>query len=174
MAAACVIRRLAPSDAAAYRALMLRGYDLHPDAFTSTAAERAHLPLQWWAERLDPAPDARERVWGAFVGDALAGVAGLEINHREKTRHRATVFGVFVLPEFRGRGLARNLMEAVLSGARAVPGLERLDLTVTAHNLAARKLYEQCGFLLWGTEPDSVRWQGERWSKLHFSRPLAN
>lgn len=167
------IRRLVPDDASAYRALMLRGYDLHPDAFTSTVAERGDLPLAWWSTRLDPTPAAREQIWGVFAGPTLAGVAGLELNHREKTRHRATVFGVFVAPEFRGRGLARLLLDAVLAGARAVPGLERLDLTVTAHNTAARHLYEQSDFHLWGTDPDAIRWQGKSWTKLHYVISLA-
>lgn len=167
------IRRLVPDDAPSYRALMLLGYDLHPEAFTSTAAERRDLPLAWWSSRLDPTPGARELVWGAFAGPTLAGVAGLELNHREKIRHRATVFGVFVAPEFRGHGLARRLLDAVLTGARAVPGLERLDLTVTAHNIAARQLYEQSGFHLWGTEPAAIHWQGQSWTKLHYAKALA-
>jgi hypothetical protein len=47
------IRRLVPDDAQAYRALMLEAYERHPDAFTSTATERAALPLSWWEARLD-------------------------------------------------------------------------------------------------------------------------
>jgi hypothetical protein len=41
--AAMHIRRLVPADAAAYRELMLVAYARHPDAFTSTAEERAVL-----------------------------------------------------------------------------------------------------------------------------------
>ena len=39
-----------------YRALMLEGYERHPDAFTSSAAERAAFPMAWWESRLDVSP----------------------------------------------------------------------------------------------------------------------
>jgi hypothetical protein len=50
------VRRLAPPDAAAYRALMLDGYARDPEAFTATVAERAALPLAFWQARVAPGP----------------------------------------------------------------------------------------------------------------------
>ena len=44
--------RLAPGHAAGYRALMLGAYARHPDAFTSSAEERAALPLDGLGRRL--------------------------------------------------------------------------------------------------------------------------
>ncbi|RMM07895.1 hypothetical protein ALO95_04920 [Pseudomonas syringae pv. antirrhini] len=38
-------RRLTPTDAIAYRLLMLEAYTLHPDAFTSDVKEREALPF---------------------------------------------------------------------------------------------------------------------------------
>lgn len=166
------IRRLAPADAADYRALMLDAYARHADAFTSTAEERAALPLAWWQQRLSAEAAATELVWGAFDGPALVGAAGLELPDREKIRHKATLFGMFVAPAARGRGIARALVAAVIADARARPGLDVLQLTVTAHNTSALRLYETCSFRVWGEEPDAVRWQGARWSKLHLWRPL--
>ena len=92
------IARLTPSHADAYRALMLEAYALHPDAFTSTVAERCDLPLSWWAERVSEAATAKEVVFGAFVDGELAGVAGLSFEMREKARHKATLFGMVVQP----------------------------------------------------------------------------
>ena len=45
------VRRLVPEQAAEYRALMLEAYEAHADAFTSSVAERAALPLDWWQSR---------------------------------------------------------------------------------------------------------------------------
>jgi hypothetical protein len=46
------IRPLAVFHVVAYRDLMLEAYAAHPDAFTSSAVERAALPLAWWERRL--------------------------------------------------------------------------------------------------------------------------
>src|SRR5881394_2523912 len=98
------VKRLDPSHVAEYRALMLEAFELHPDAFTSSLAERAALPLSWWESRLNPEPQAPELVIGAFDGSRLAGVAGLSFEPREKARHKATLFGMYVPSRFRRKG----------------------------------------------------------------------
>lgn len=115
------IVRLLPHHAPAYRALMLDAYARHPDAFTSSVDERAALPLAWWEARLAQTPDAAEAVWASTAGDAIQGVAGLSFERREKVRHKATLFGMYVHPEQRGQGLGRQLVDAVLTHARACP-----------------------------------------------------
>ena len=52
-----------------------------------------------------------DRIYGAFVDGTLAGCARVR-SHADGLE----VDGVFVLDEFRGRGLARRLMDAVLEG----------------------------------------------------------
>src|SRR5215203_1118616 len=70
-----LIERLTPTHAEPYRALMLEAYAQHPDAFTSSRAERAALPLSWWEARLGEGPTPPEMVFGAFIGGRLSGVA---------------------------------------------------------------------------------------------------
>src|SRR6478672_10942453 len=90
------IRRLVAADVIAYRNLMLEAYEMHVDAFTSSTAEREALPLSWWERRLRTGPDADEIVIGALEDDTLAGVVGLSFEPREKAKHKATLFGMYV------------------------------------------------------------------------------
>ena len=161
-------QRLAAADAEAYRTLMLEAYECHPDAFTSSVAERSVLPLAWWAARLAPDPDAAEAVFGAWVDGELAGVAGLAVETREKTRHKSTLFGMYVPQRHRRRGLARSLVEAVLADAGRRPATRLVQLTVTAGNAPAQRLYESCGFVAFGTEPLAVRIASAYVSKVHM------
>jgi len=146
-------RRLVPADAPAYRALMLAAYAQHPDAFTSMVAERAALPLAWWAARFSTHPQPPSIVLGVFEDEALVAVTGLSFESRPKTRHKAKLFGMYVSPAFRQRGLGRKLVEAVLAEARARDGVRLVQLTFTHRNTAARSLYEGCGFVEFGLEP---------------------
>lgn len=162
------ISRLTPTHAAEYRALMLRAYADEPDAFTATVSEREPLPLQWWTSRVSDDPDASELVLGAFLDARLVGVAGLRFERRERTRHKATLFGMYVLPPFRSRGIARALIEAVLEHARSTPGTRVVQLTVMETNAPARRLYASCGFRPFGTEPFAIK-VGERFvSVVHM------
>ncbi|MET3131025.1 RimJ/RimL family protein N-acetyltransferase [Oxalobacteraceae bacterium GrIS 1.11] len=166
------IQRLIPSQAPAYRALMLDAYALHPEAFSSSVVERGALPLAWWQARLDPAPLARELVLGALCEGELAGVAGLSFDGREKARHKATLFGMYIAPRWRRHGYARQLLGAALAQAVARPGVELLQLTVTQGNHAAQALYETCGFVQFGLEPHALALDGQYVSKAHMWRAL--
>lgn len=164
------IRRLVQSHASEYRALMLEAYELHPDAFTSSVAERAILPLSWWESRLKEDPLSSELVLGAFHEGQLAGVAGLSFQSREKARHKATLFGMYVPFRLRNHGLGRQLVHAALAQARARPDIKLVQLTVTHGNRAAQTLYEKCGFVQFGLEPFAVAVGAEFVSKVHMWR----
>ena len=150
------VRRLVPADAPPYRALMLEAYERHAEAFSSSATERAALPLDWWQARLAEGDEAPQRVIGAWRGDRLAGVAGLSFETGEKLRHKATLFGMAVAEDFRRQGIGEALVQAVLAHAQAHPGTRLVQLTVSDGNRAARALYERCGFAVFGIEPRAV------------------
>ena len=164
-----MIRPLQASDALAYRALMLEAYGAYPQAFTSSVAERAAMPLRWWEKRVSSALD---HLLGAFEGDQLAGIVGLAFEPREKAWHKATLFGMYVSAAYQQRGLGRQLVEAALEEARRHPRLELIQLTVTAGNEAAFALYQRCGFIQYGLEPLAVRVGEEYFDKIHMWREL--
>jgi ribosomal protein S18 acetylase RimI-like enzyme len=165
---AATVRRLVPADAPAYRDLMLEAYARHPDAFTSSVVERAALPMTWWESRLDPAAQPKELVLGAIADARLAAVAGLAFETREKARHKASLFGMYVAPAFRGAGIGRQLVDAVLASARTRPGVRVVQLTVTDGNTQARTLYERCGFVAFGVEPMAVAVGAGFVAKVHM------
>ena len=162
------VRRLGKADADAYRARMIEGYAAHPEAFTSSAEERALLPLTWWEDRLDEASDAPSVVYGAFDGEDLAGVAGILFETRAKLRHRATIFGMYVPAARRGRGAGEALLRAAIAHARERGGVRSIGLSVTDGNEPAERLYARCGFQRWGIEPEAVAVGGGFVAKVHM------
>ncbi len=62
------------------------------------------------------------------------------------------IFALYVLPECRGRGVGRRLMEAGLAQLAEYP---RVCLWVLKENSRARRFYEKCGFLPDGEEMHS-------------------
>ncbi|RON09445.1 GNAT family N-acetyltransferase [Pseudomonas brassicacearum] len=163
------IQRLDASHALAYRALMLEAYDRHPQAFTSSVRERAVMPLSWWESRLSSPLDL---LLGAFEKGELVGIVGLAFEAREKARHKATLFGMYVSGTVRQRGLGYELVQALFEEARGRPGLKLIQLTVTAGNDAAFKLYQRCGFVQFGLEPLAVRVGEDYFDKIHMWREL--
>jgi ribosomal protein S18 acetylase RimI-like enzyme len=146
---------------------MLRVY---PDAFTSSYDDDAQKPLSWIEERLEPgarAPD--DFVLGAFTpADALVGSIGFNAETRIKQRHKGFIFGMYVAPEYAGQGIGRALLERCVERARMRAGLEQINLTVTASNDRARRLYESAGFTTFGIEQNALKIGAAYFAKAHM------
>ncbi len=162
------LRRLIPTDAHVYRRMMLDAYERHPDAFTSSAAERAPLALAWWEQRLSSAPDAGDVVLGAFAGERLTGVVGLSFTPREKACLKAQLFGMVVDPAWRNQGVGRLLVLGALAHARERAAVTVVQLTVTQGNRAASQLYLGCGFSAFGVEPMALKLGAGYLAKIHM------
>lgn len=166
--------RVAPLSVAEldqYRALMLEAYAKAPDAFTSTAEERAAAPPAWWQKRIaDPA--GMSIAFGAFAGTALVGTVALEFSSRAKTAHKAHLVGMYVQPAARGAGAGRLLVETAMAFASSRSDLAVVTLTVSEGNAPAMALYESCGFQTFGVEPMAVRGESGYINKVHMWAPL--
>jgi ribosomal protein S18 acetylase RimI-like enzyme len=166
------ILRLLPSQASQYRALMLEAYKLYPTAFTSSHDERALLPLSWWEKRLAVSEPAEEVVFGVWAEDVLAGVVGVQFGSREKVRHKATLFGMYVPSQFQNLGYGRALVGAAIATASSQSGVTQMQLTVTEGNTGAIDLYKSAGFHQFGIDPKAVFVNGAYWAKIHMSRGI--
>lgn len=145
-------------DAESFWALRLRALREHPEAFGRSYEESRATPL---AEvrgrfRAGHAPP-HGFVLGAMLAGALVGTVGITRAEPERQRHKATLWGVYVAPEARGRGLARRLVAEAIGQARALPGLEQIQLMVGSRSPRARAVYASLGFASYGIERRSSR-----------------
>ncbi|AOJ73325.1 MULTISPECIES: GNAT family N-acetyltransferase [Burkholderia] len=144
------IRRLRAAHAADYRAIRLAALKDAPDAFGSTYEAEAARPPVAFAERLDSAI-----VFGAYVDGAIAGMAGFKRQEGAKERHKGFLWGMYVAPAARRRGVGAALLDAVLAAAEQAA--EQVTLAVADGNGAARAFYERHGFVAYGVEPRALK-----------------
>ena len=90
-------------------------------------------------------------VWVLEDGDQIVGDASVQ----ERVPGVLTV-GMAILPEARGRGGGRAMMETILDHARSC-GAHKLDLEVWTDNLRAIALYGSAGFQVEGLRRDHYR-----------------
>jgi ribosomal protein S18 acetylase RimI-like enzyme len=149
-------RFLEPADAENWLRIRIRAVREHPTAFLMTEEEESSRSIEDIAKMLGR-PRADAFILGAFAGAEIVGTVGVARAPQKKCFHSATLWGMYVAPEARRGGVGRLLLEAAISSARAMPGLERVCLSVDSLNPAARRLYEAHGFVFWGREPDAFR-----------------
>lgn len=147
------IRTLDAEDWTIWRALRLRALTDAPEAFASTLAGTL--------ER-----DARdgEAYWRGYftregptlvaeVDGVPSGMARVVVEDGDGPAH---LFSMWVAPEARGRGVGARLIRIGLEWlAHHHPG-RRLRLEVVESNLPARRLYERCGFVVTGPNPEDA------------------
>jgi len=160
------IRRLTPADATAFQPLRLAALREAPSAFGSSYEEEVAFPASVIEGRLAEKPDRGP--FGAFEGNELVGLVALGRENMNKLSHKALIWGMYVAPKARGKGVGRALLREALSLARSVPGVRQVNVSVNATNAGAIALYESVGFKVYGREPCALLVNGVPHEELHM------
>ncbi len=162
------ITELSAADAPLYNEFLLQGVAAHPDTLRIAAGDILATPFE-----TDPGAEGTTFVARGAAGDWLGVVTVQREAGRQKRRHIAWVLRMYVAARAAGAGVGRALLLRAIDAARALPGVEKLNLTVAAHNERAVRLYESCGFREFSREEDAFR-DPEPRTELSMSLRLAD
>jgi ribosomal protein S18 acetylase RimI-like enzyme len=150
------IRLLIPDDAEAFWHLRLEALRNDSASFADSAEEHLATTVETARERLSKNDPISNFVVGVFEDGHLTATAGFYRYSHNKERHKGHIWGVYVRPESRGKGVASALMNEIVRRARAIGGLEQITLVASA-NLPAQRLYKALGFESYGIERHSLK-----------------
>ncbi len=151
-------RQLKIEDAVNFRRVRLHGLQESPDSFGSSFEEERLLDLDEYVRRLENSQN--NCVFGAFDDEELIGMVGFRRDYSQKTRHNGFLWGVYVLPEQRGSGVAKNLLEFALKTIEAFSDIRNVRLGVAVKNIAAVRLYEKLGFVRYALDEEAFVVEG--------------
>jgi ribosomal protein S18 acetylase RimI-like enzyme len=148
------VRTVQPSEWQAYRRLRLQALAESPDAFGSTFESEASRSDDEWKSRLTRAADGLDDLpLFAISAGHPVGLAWGKVSSEEPSL--VHLYQMWVSPEFRGQGVGRALLVAVISWAREKSS-SAIELGVTVTNTSAYNLYSGAGFKAHG-EPEPLR-----------------
>lgn len=93
-------------------------------------------------------------------GETIVGWCDVLPNRNRIVYSHCGTLGIGLLPEFRGKGIGRQLMQRTIDAAFAF-GLTRIDLTVREGNANAIALYKSLGFEIEGRHRNAVCIEGQ-------------
>jgi RimJ/RimL family protein N-acetyltransferase len=160
------IRRATAADVEALRELRLEGLRSHPVAFGTDYETDSNRSRQEWEKRLQDSA-----IYMAWDGETAVGMAGIYPGRSRKTGHQASVWGVYVRPGFRDRGLAGKLIEHCLQWARESQ-LRIVYIAAASTNTAAIRCYARCGFSVYGLQPKALLYDGVYYDELLMAQAL--
>lgn len=145
------VRRIRAGEWRQYRELRLEALKDAPFAFEEQYAESVAQADRFWQGRVERGAAGAEA--GLFVvarGARFVAKATCFVESDVADRVSAQVVGVYVTPPERGRGVAEELMTAVIRWARAEPGADRIRLFIVETNARAAAFYRRIGFAATG------------------------
>lgn len=127
-----IVRRVRPDDAASLRELRLKALQSDPDAFGSSYEVEMGQPADKWVNRAGSASTGSTQFIAVADEDGrLIGMAGGY--EPDDAPADGELWGMWVAPEWRGRGIGADLVRSVVDWATAA-GAERLTLWVVTTN----------------------------------------
>lgn len=137
---------LEPAAWQLYRDLRLRALKEEPQAFASTYEENANKPDEYWMKRLEEANEGKTQ-WLVFAkqGDKLIGMVGAFVKDKMDT---VDIIAVYVAKEARGQGIAKKLMNSIISKIQKNKSVKRLLVGVNPEQVPAFNLYKGLGFTI--------------------------
>jgi len=147
-----------PEHLSSYRSVRLRALTDHPESFGETAAGFEAKSDRSITDRFEA-----QKQLGGFTLAAISksgeiiGTVGLACNDYGKSRHRAMLWGMYVVPEACRQGIAELLVKELLARAERLANLEQIHLAVVTSNYVAIRLYTKMGFITYGTDPRVIK-----------------
>lgn len=153
-----VIAPLTAKDWKRYKRIRLEALKTDPTAFANSYADMVKRPDRDWQEQMNKSLKKDHYFYRfALSGNEVVGMNGAYWSDKSTINHVAEVFGVFVRPDYRRRGIGRQLMETVIDEIKAMGRFRKIKLGVNAQNLAALRLYQSCGLKIVGCLKEELR-----------------
>lgn len=163
------IRLLTVADIPAYVVLRREMLEDSPWAFSSSPGDDLGLKPDILRERL---AEPGHAIVGAFEDARLVASAGVYRERQAKVAHRVRIWGVYVAPAARGRGIGAAVMHRTLEIARSWPGVNSAGLSASSRSAEAVRLYKKLGFVEWGVEPAAMMVNGQGYDEIHMVATL--
>ena len=97
-----------------------------------------------WIRRL--LENERETIFVAEINGEVIGWIGFQSENRKRMSHKGS-FGMMIRKNYRGKGIGKELIKALLEWAEANPFIEKVSLGVFSTNQRAISLYKKMGFV---------------------------
>ena len=153
---AITIRKLNIEDLNQYRNIRLELLKNAPTNFGSSFEEESQFDRKMWVNRLSKETIS---VFGAFDTELVGIVLTVE-NPRSKMKHIASINSMYVKEKYRSLKIGDKLVKHALEYLKN-KDVEQVILSVVTSNLPAVKLYENNGFVHYGTEIGTIKYENE-------------
>lgn len=137
------IRQLTESDWRAFSAIRLKALRSDPSVFGSSYEKESGRTEADWRKWFDPAKTA---IFMIFDGERGVGMTCISVDRDDPTNRTALLWGSWLEPHMRGKGLSGMMYEARINWAKEHPTIEKIIVSHRASNLSSKYANQKHGF----------------------------
>ena len=154
------VRSIQGDEGELLREVRLAALKSAPAAFLETFEEVAADPADVWAARAAASTgEGDQLIMVALDEGRPVGMSGIAREIGQRRRHRATLWGVWLDPAHRGRGVGRQMVSTALDWARELE-VRAVYLEVVENEDPSWSLYGRLGFVRREVDPFGAHFDG--------------
>ena len=138
------IQKLDEKDWLIFSEIRLRALQTDPSVFGSNYERESKFAESEWRSQLNN-PDAA--VFAVFDGERPVGMTGVAVDRDDPSRKTALLWGSWLEPSARGKGISRLFYEARIGWARQKAGVERIIVSHRESNVASKFANQNFSFV---------------------------
>lgn len=138
------IRKLTEDDWQKLSRIRLKALQSDPFVFGSSYEKESQFTEDDWRTHLQSNDSA---VFVIFEDKTPIGMTGISVFREDATNKTAILWGSWLKPEFRGKGLSDLMYKTRINWAKEHPGIERIIVSHRASNLASKHANQKHGFV---------------------------
>jgi len=138
------IRKLGEDDWQIFKHIRLEALATDPFVFGSNSAAESERTEEQWRE---PLRSPKYGIFVLFEDELPKGITGIVVDRDDPSESTALLWGSWLAPEIRGKGLSKLLYESRITWAREHPWVERIIVSHRASNLSSKFANQAFGFV---------------------------
>lgn len=137
------IRKLTEDDWREFSRIRLKALATDPNVFGSNYEREKDTPEDDWRKTLRSEETA---VFLIYDDETPIGITCIGIDRNDATKKTALLWGSWLAPEFRGKGLSELMYQARIDWAKRQPTVEKIIVSHRASNLSSKFANQKHGF----------------------------
>ena len=138
------IRQLTEDDWREFSRIRLEALQTDPLVFGSNYEKESQFTEADWKSRLQAKDSA---IFMLYEDETPIGMTGVSVFRDDPTNKTALLWGSWLKPDFRGKGLSEMMYKARINWAKERPTIKRIIVSHRASNLASKYANQKHGFV---------------------------
>jgi len=139
------IRQLTEDNWQDFSRVRLKALQTDPEVFGSNYEKESQMTEADWRSRLQAKDNA---IFLIYAGDTPIGMTGVSVDRNDATQKTALLWGSWLAPHARGKGLSELMYRTRIKWAKQQPTVEKIIVSHRASNVASKYANQKHGFVL--------------------------